>query len=78
VEHQELFAAVRHGDSINNGRYMALSTLMAIMGRMATYTGQEVSWDAAYNSKEDLSPPSYGWIALPMPPVPVPGITRLA
>jgi predicted dehydrogenase len=78
VEHQELFAAIRKGEPINNGRYMALSTMMAIMGRMATYTGKEITWEAAFNSKEDLSPPAYDWISLPMPPVPVPGITRLA
>jgi predicted dehydrogenase len=78
VEHEELLAAVRKGEPINNGRYMALSTMMAIMGRMATYTGQEVSWDAAFNSKEDLSPPAYDWISLPTPPVPIPGFTRLS
>ncbi len=34
---------------------MAKSTLLAIMGRMATYTGQEITWEMALNSKEVLS-----------------------
>ncbi len=38
VEHDELFASIRAGTPINNGEYMAKSTLLAIMGRMATYT----------------------------------------
>jgi predicted dehydrogenase len=61
VEHDELFASIRQGKPINNGQYMALSTLLAIMGRMATYTGQRVTWDEALNSTEDLSPPRYDW-----------------
>jgi hypothetical protein len=55
---------------------MSKSTLLAIMGRMATYTGQEITWDMAMNSKEDLSPPKYEWGDLPTPPVAVPGVTK--
>jgi predicted dehydrogenase len=76
VEHDELFASIRKGAPINNGEYMAKSTLLAIMGRMATYTGQEITWDMAWNSKEDLSPPRYDWGPLATPPVAVPGVTR--
>lgn len=50
TEHDELFASIRKGEPINNGVYMAKSTLMAIMGRMATYTGQLITWDQAMNS----------------------------
>ena len=32
---------------------------MAIMGRMATYTGQVITWEMALNSKEDLTPAKY-------------------
>lgn len=78
VEHDELFAAIRAGQPINNGEYMAKSSLLAIMGRMATYTGQEITWDMAWNSKEDLSPSRYEWGDLPTPPVAVPGVTRFA
>jgi predicted dehydrogenase len=76
TEHDELFASIRSGKPINNGEYMAKSTLMAIMGRMATYTGQVITWDQAMNSVEDLTPPKYEWGDLPTPPVAVPGVTR--
>ena len=65
-EHNELFASIRRGKPINDGDWMAKSTLMAIMGRMACYTGQVVTWDQALNSREDLTPPSYRWDQ-PMP-----------
>jgi predicted dehydrogenase len=78
TEHDELFVSIRSGKPINNGEYMARSTLLAIMGRMAAYTGQEVTWQQALNSVEDLSPPSYDWqVRLPDPPIAVPGVTKL-
>ena len=55
-EHKELFAAIRAGKPINNGRYMSLSTMMAILGREACYTGQTIEWDAALNSDMRLGP----------------------
>ena len=76
TEHDELFAAIRSGKPINNGEYMAHGTLLAIMGRMAAYTGQEVTWEMALNSKEDLSPAAYKWDAAPpLSLVAVPGQT---
>jgi len=76
AEHDELFAGIRAGKPINNGEYMARSTLLAIMGRMAAYTGQEITWEMAMNSREDLSPSRYGWDASPPPSaVAVPGQT---
>jgi len=76
TEHDELFAAVRGGKPVNNGEYMARSTLLAIMGRMAAYTGQEVTWEMAMNSQEDLRPDRYDWDAEPPPAtVAVPGVT---
>lgn len=85
IEHQELFAAIRAGKPINNGRYMALSTMMGILGRMTTYTGKRITWDEAMASKEDLSPKQYSFDAeppiLPGPdgkyPVAIPGVTKL-
>jgi hypothetical protein len=79
AEHDELFAAVRAGKPINNGVYMARSTLLAIMGRMAAYTGQEITSEMALHSKEDLTPPRYDMNArLPERPVAVPGVTKFA
>jgi predicted dehydrogenase len=76
-EHDEFFASIRSSKPFNNGEYMAKSTLLAIMGRMAAYTGQEITWDMALNSKEDLSPPQYSWdVPRAVPPVPCPGQTR--
>jgi predicted dehydrogenase len=76
TEHDELFASIREGKPINNGEWMAKSTLMAIMGRMATYTGQVIAWDMAMNSQEDLTPPAYEFGSLPVAPVARPGVTK--
>jgi predicted dehydrogenase len=77
TEHDDLFAGIRAGKPINNGEYMARSTLLAILGRMAAYTGQVITWEQALNSREDLSPPRYDWdVKLPVPPVAMPGQTR--
>jgi predicted dehydrogenase len=75
-EHNELFASIRAGKPIDNGDYMTKSTLMAIMGRMATYTGQVITWDKALNSKEDLTPPRYEFGPLAVAPVAKPGVTK--
>jgi hypothetical protein len=75
VEHQELFGSIRSGSPINNGLYMCRSTMMAIMGRMACYTGQALTWDQCLDSKEDLTPSRYELGPLPMPPVAKPGLT---
>ena len=78
TEHNELFASIRNGKPINNGEYMAKSTLLAIMGRMATYTGQLITWEQALNSQENLSPQRYAWDAEPpKSPVAIPGVTKL-
>jgi predicted dehydrogenase len=77
TEHDELFASIRSGRPINNGDYMSKTTLMAIMGRMATYTGQKITWDQALNSQEDLSPDRYAWEATPpKSEVAIPGVTK--
>jgi hypothetical protein len=69
--------SIRDNKPINNGVYMTHSTLLAIMGRMATYTGELVTWEQALNSKEDLTPPKYEWGPIEMPEVAVPGKTKL-
>jgi predicted dehydrogenase len=77
TEHDELFASIRRGAPINNGEYMARSTLLAIMGRMAAYTGQQITWEMALGSQEDLSPSGYAWDAMPPPSsIAVPGQTK--
>ena len=76
VEHNELFASIRNGKPINNGDWMAQSTMMAIMGRMAAYTGKTLKWEEVLNSKESLAPEKLDWnIQLATPPVAMPGKT---
>lgn len=77
LEHDELFASIRSGKAINNGEYMCRSTMLAILGRMCTYTGQTISWEQAFNSQEDLSPVKYDWGPLAVAPVAMPGVTQL-
>jgi predicted dehydrogenase len=77
-EHDELFASIRKGEPINDGERMSKSTLMAILGRMATYTGQVITWDHAMASTEDLSPAKYEFGPLAVPPVPMPGKTKFS
>lgn len=76
-EHVEFFASIRGGKAKNDGEYMCKSTLMAIMGRMASYTGQQITWEQAMKSKQDLSPPAYEFTSLPNPQIAVPGVTTL-
>ncbi len=55
-EHDALFASIRRNQPINDGKRLATSTLLAIMGRMAAYTGQQITWEQALNSQESLVP----------------------
>jgi predicted dehydrogenase len=62
---------------INDGIWMAHSTLMALMGRMAAYTGKEISWTEALNSEEKLVPDNLTWdMKLPIRPMAMPGRTQ--
>ena len=57
---------------------MASSTLMGIMGRLAAYTGQEVTWEQALNSKQSLVPQEFSWdMSLPIAPIARPGVSKL-
>ncbi|NBC64937.1 MAG: Gfo/Idh/MocA family oxidoreductase [Bacteroidetes bacterium] len=56
IEHRELYKAIRNGDLINNTEYAAKSNLSAIMVRMASYSGKEITWDDAMNGKKVLVP----------------------
>lgn len=76
TEHDEMFAAIRAGKPINDGARAAKTTLMAIMARMAAYTGQTISWEQALNSKESLLPERLEFGPLPTPEVAVPGKTK--
>ena len=76
-EHDRLFAAIRKNQPINNGKRMATSTLLGMMGRMAAYTGQQITWDQAMNSQEVLVPEHLDWNgSLPVKPRAEPGVTK--
>ena len=56
----------------------AMGTMVALMGRMAAYTGQEVTWEDIMNSKEQLVPENLDWkMKLDIAPMAVPGFTKL-
>lgn len=83
-EHNRLFASIRAGGQINDAYHGAYSTLTAIMGRMATYSGQVVTWEQALNSNLQIMPETVDWNTVPpsLPdadgkyPIPTPGVTR--
>lgn len=74
AEHEHLFRSIRDGNPLNNGDYMVNSTLISILGRMATYSGQEVTWDELMSSDEALGPREYVWGDVTELPAAVPGI----
>ena len=77
-EHADLTASIRAGKPLNEGQQVAESTLTAIMGREAAYTGQVIAWDELLASTQDLTPPDLGFGPLAVPPVAMPGTTTLA
>ena len=79
LEHVALFNSIRDGKPINNGDYMANSTMLAVMGRMCTYTGQALKWEQCINSQERLGPSDYAWDDnVPAVQVAIPGRTKFA
>jgi predicted dehydrogenase len=77
-EHTDLIECIRSGKPLNELKQVAESTLTAIMGRMSAYTGKEVSWEQALNSKEDLMPKDLTLdMSKPVAAVAIPGKTPL-
>jgi predicted dehydrogenase len=64
-EHDDLFAAIRANTPYNEAFNGAKSSLVAIMGRMSTYSGVPIDWDAALNSSISLAPDTLAWNAAP-------------
>jgi myo-inositol 2-dehydrogenase / D-chiro-inositol 1-dehydrogenase len=77
-EHVHLIASIRAGRPLNEGRQVAESTLTAIMGREAAYTGQEILWDDLLNCPQELVPTDVQFGSMPVAPVAMPGQTVLA
>ncbi len=55
IEHQELFKAIRAEEPLIND-YMVNSTLIAVLGQMACYSGKQITWDQAYYSDFTFGP----------------------
>ena len=58
-EHVDLIASIRVGQPINEAQAVAESTMTAIIGREAVYSGKAVEWDAAMKSTTRLGPEKY-------------------
>ncbi|WP_420604042.1 Gfo/Idh/MocA family protein [Flagellimonas sp.] len=87
VEHDRLFAAIRSkSELLADAENGAKSTLAAIMGRMATYSGDIITWDQALNSNLQLVPDNLNWNSeAPTLPdadgkyqIPIPGKTKFS
>ena len=84
LEHNTFFENIRTGNVRNDAEYAAYSTMMGVMGRMASYTGQVITWEQAMNSTESLVPETLTWNTEPPVkpdedgwyPVAVPGTTQ--
>jgi myo-inositol 2-dehydrogenase/D-chiro-inositol 1-dehydrogenase len=78
VEHDDLFASIRAGSPLNEGYNGAMSSMTAILGRLATYSGQMLSMDEALASEISLAPERYDWDAQPRTPsVAIPGQSKV-
>ena len=84
VEHDVLMDAIRRDKPLNDVNHAAQATMVGIMGRMASYSGQKISWDQVVGSNVSLAPERYAFDATPpvVPdktgryPVPMPGVTK--
>lgn len=77
-EHDVLFASIRAGKPKNDDLNLATSTLLAIMGRQAAYSGQQITWDQALNSEVSLVPKPIDWNGThELPGLAVPGRSKV-
>lgn len=83
LEHNVFFENIRSGNVRNDAESAAYSSMMGVMGRMATYTGQVITWEQAFHSTESLVPDHLTWDTEPPVkpdaegwyPVAIPGTT---
>ena len=73
LEHVEIIQSIRNGKPVNEAKQVAESTLTAIMGREAAYSGREIKWDELMKSEQDFTLDKYELGDLPISPVPMPG-----
>lgn len=74
IEHDEFFANIRKGTRHADEDWMIRSTVFGIMGRMAAYTGKEITYEGVMSSGEKLVPDNIDWNgSLPVYPLAIPG-----
>jgi len=77
-EHDVLFEAIRTGKPKNDDLNLATSTLFALMGRHAAYSGQQLTWEQALNSQVSLVPKPVDWNAShEVPGLAIPGRSQV-
>ncbi|MFO0851138.1 MAG: Gfo/Idh/MocA family oxidoreductase [Gemmataceae bacterium] len=78
-EHIDLLQSIKAGKPLNELKQVTESTMTAILGRMAAYSGQEVKWEQALNSKESTMPENLSADStIAIGPVPIPGKYKVA
>lgn len=73
LEHVALFRSIRDGSPLNNGLYMAQSSLLGVMATWASFTGNVITWDRAFHSNAVLGPADPDTITFQTQPPTVPG-----
>jgi predicted dehydrogenase len=73
-EHVDLVTSIRNNQAFNELENTAISSMMAIMGRISSYTGKETTWDEMMNSDMKLGPKVFAFGPVDIPKaVPVAG-----
>jgi predicted dehydrogenase len=83
-EHHDLISAIKNNEKYVEGWHGATSSMTAVLGRMATYSGQLVRWDDLVAKGTSEFPKQLAWDA-PAPvkkdadgnyPIPMPGVYK--
>jgi predicted dehydrogenase len=78
-EHTDLIAAIREGKTLNELKTVAESTMTAILGREAAYSGKETTWDRALDMRRLIDTANLRWDSdVPVSAVPIPGKYKLS
>lgn len=75
LEHEEWFRAIRSGERKDDSSWIAHSTTMALLGRTACYSGQQITWDEFQKCEQHIVPDNIDINGeLPIRPMRIPGI----
>lgn len=77
IEHEEFFEAIRSGDRKDDAKWIGHSTVMAILGRTACYSGKRITWDDMWNAEQKLVPDNIDMTTeLAIRPMRIPGVAE--